>query len=167
MSSPSDSDRFVTHAADDLPPPGGVDGAGEKPELLSDFAGLVASRTGWIQQVLRPWCQRAVRKDLLLAEQEWFDIAGKVDPGKTLWNWAWSRFPPLVHDDLGIDESQPVSVTLCDGSTHHGYPDARQSSRGQLVLVGPRPAGGIGDLGPFSIDDILTVTTDDSSPSIS
>lgn len=122
------------------------------------FADLVASRKAWIESVLKPWAQRARRADLLLAEQEWTDIAGKVDPAKTLWAWAWGRFPDLVHGDLGIDEAVPVSVYLRDGRIIAGYPDARASERGQLTLVGPQGAGNeCQSLGPFSIDEIASV----------
>ncbi|HUQ71590.1 MAG TPA: hypothetical protein VM165_18825, partial [Planctomycetaceae bacterium] len=116
------------------------------------FADLVAARKGWIQQSLRAWCQRASRKDLLLAEPEWFDIAGKADPARTLWAWAWSRFPELVHLDLGIDESAEVEVTLKDGRTIRGYPDARKSLAGRLVLIAAS-----NETGPMSMNDIATV----------
>ncbi|MDZ4686334.1 MAG: antibiotic biosynthesis monooxygenase [Planctomycetaceae bacterium] len=119
------------------------------------FADLVAARKGWIQQSLRAWCQRASRKDLLLAEPEWFDIAGKADPARTLWAWAWSRFPELVHLDLGIDESAEVEVTLKDGRTIRGYPDARKSLAGRLVLIAASSAPG--PSGPIAIDEISTV----------
>ncbi|MFO0917863.1 MAG: hypothetical protein U0872_06050 [Planctomycetaceae bacterium] len=82
---------------------------------MSSFAELVTSRKAWINDVLAPWCRTAQRKDLLLAEQEWTDIAGKVDPESTLWRWAWSRFPELVHESLGIDESSEVAVALKSG----------------------------------------------------
>jgi hypothetical protein len=115
------------------------------------FADLVASRKDWIHQTLRVWCQRAGRRDLLLAEAEWFDIAGKADVTKTLWAWAWSRFPDLVHEDLGIDETAEVEVTLRTGQTVRGYPDARQSVAGRLVLIGGQTHG------PFPIDEIIAV----------
>jgi hypothetical protein len=127
---------------------------------MNTFAELVASRKDWLADVLAPWCRGASRKDLRLAELEWNDIAGKVDPEKTLWFWAWSRFPSLVHEELaGIDETGQVTVSLKDGSQHTGYPDARNSEQGQLVLIGrdktnPRRTE---EHGPFSIDDIATV----------
>ena len=127
---------------------------------MPTFADLVASRKAWLADVLQPWCRSAGRKDLLLAEQEWTDIAGKVDLEKTLWRWAWSRFPALVHQELaGIDETGEVTVTLQDGSRFTGYPDARNSGQGQLVLVGrdesnPRRSA---EIGPFSIDDIAMI----------
>lgn len=127
--------------------------------MVSSFADLVASRRQWIDEVLRPWCQRAERKDLRLAEMEWSDIAGRAMAEKTLWYWAWGRFPALVNDELsGIDESLRVEVTLRDGSTHVGHPDARESTHGQLVLVGKTAEGRIENLGPFSIDEISSVT---------
>src|SRR5580704_17394105 len=104
---------------------------------MHTFADLVSSRKAWLANVLVPWCRQAAVKDLRLAELEWGDIAGKVDPAKTLWYWAWSRFPDLEHGELvGIDETREVQVTLRDGRTIAGFPDARQSVEGQLVLVG-------------------------------
>jgi hypothetical protein len=125
---------------------------------VDQFAALVASRRDWIEQVLKPWCRAAARRDLLAAEQEWIDIAGRADPAKTLWPWAWSRFPVLFTDDLGgLEETYQVIVTLRDGSQHTGYPDARQSQRGRLVLLGDSPGGGVTDLGPWAIDDVASV----------
>ena len=122
------------------------------------FADLVRSRKDWISAELRSWCRRARRSDLLLAEQEWFDIAGKADAAKTLWAWAWSRFPDLVHEDLGIDESAEVTVSLSDGRSVCGYPDARRSVQGRLVLYGESPEGVRGEFGPYSIDDVAGVS---------
>jgi hypothetical protein len=87
---------------------------------------------------------------------EWGDIAGRVDQNATLWTWAWSRFPELVYEGLsGINETREVLVTLKAGETASGFPDARQSTEGQLVLV---PADrSLGSCGPFSIDDIARV----------
>ena len=108
---------------------------------MATFAELVSSRRDWLEQVLKPWCRQAQRKDLALAEQEWADIAGKVDLDKTLWFWAWSRFPELVNDDLSsIDEARQVAVKLRDGREYAGFPDARRSKAGQLILVGRDPA---------------------------
>jgi len=120
---------------------------------MSDFDQLVASRKQWIAEVLIPWCRAASLKQLQRAEREWTDIAGKVDPQMTLWLWAWGRFPALVSDELsGVDETYQVGVTLRDGTQHVGYPDARQSERGRLVLVGDD-----GESGPLSLDDIQSV----------
>jgi hypothetical protein len=127
------------------------------PNAGARFADLVAARKAWIDSVLKPWAQRARRADLLLAEPEWLDIAGKVDPAKTLWAWAWGRFPALVHEDLGIDEAAAVTVTLCNGQTVTGYPDARTSQRGKLVLVSADFPRAPTTYGPFSIDDIASV----------
>lgn len=125
---------------------------------MPDFPTLVASRRDWIESVLKPWCRAASRRDLLAAEQEWVDIAGRADASKTLWPWAWSRFPVLYVDDLGgMEETYPVVVTLNDGTEHSGYPDARRSVRGELVLLGDSPEGGARDLGPWSIDDIIGI----------
>ncbi|GIX03674.1 MAG: hypothetical protein KatS3mg113_0680 [Planctomycetaceae bacterium] len=122
------------------------------------FAELAASRRRWIDDILRPWCTQASRAELLLAEHDWINLAGQVDPQKTLWLWAWSRFPSLVHLELGIDEAHAVIVTLRDGRQYQGYPDARLSTRGELVLVAAehRPYGSVLH-GPFSIDSILSI----------
>lgn len=124
---------------------------------MNTFADLAKSRRDWIQNVLTPWCLQATRKELLQAEHEWVDVAGKVDPVKTLWFWAWSRFPELVNAELfGIDETHEVTVTLADGQEHRGYPDARESEHGELVILGSDPNGSrrLVVHGPFSIDDI-------------
>lgn len=128
---------------------------------MNSFAELAASRREWIDCVLTPWCRTAPRKDLLLAEHEWTDIAGKVDPNKTLWFWAWSRFPGLVNTELmGIDESAAVTVVLDDGRNLTGYPDARQSLHGELVLVCRDPRNPRRSVleGPFSLDRVRAVT---------
>lgn len=125
---------------------------------MSDFDELVASRKAWIANVLQPWCRSATLTGLKQAEQEWMDIAGKVAAEKTLWPWAWSRFPDLVHESLGIEETSPVAITLQDGRRYCGYPDSRASQRGQLVLWGSDPDGTPPrDLGPFSIEQIRSV----------
>jgi hypothetical protein len=121
---------------------------------------LIASRRTWINDVLRPWCVRATRKELRLAELDWHDLAGKVDPEATLWAWAWSRFPNLVHPELSrLDETRRITITLRDGSTFAGYPDGRQSRQGQLVLVDRSPVNPREEIeyGPFSIDDVVDV----------
>ena len=129
-------------------------------EKMSTFAELVASRKAWIERELEPWCRQAALKDLRLAAELWLDIAGKVDPEKTLWCWAWSRFPALVNADLqAIDESHAVTVTLKDGRALSGIPDGRQSREGRLVLLcrdraDPRR---FVDEGPFTLDEIATV----------
>lgn len=90
-----------------------------------------------------------------LAELEWIDIAGKVDAGKTLWAWAWSRFPEAVHADLGLDETVELTVTLNTGLTVSGFADARESTDGQLVLwARDADTGALQQRGPFSIDDV-------------
>ena len=127
---------------------------------MQTFADLVASRKAWLADVLTPWCRQAALKDLKRAELEWVDIAGKVDPEKTLWYWAWSRFPDLVNADLmAIDEARKVSVTLHSSRTFTGFPDSRQSKQGQLVLVArdldhPRRHE---EHGPFSLDAIVAI----------
>ncbi len=122
---------------------------------MASFDQLVTSRQEWIQTVLVPWCRAASLKHLRRAEREWGDIAGKVDPQTTLWMWAWGRFPGLVVEGLrGFDETFAVTVTLRDGRQQTGYPDARKSQGGTLVLVAE--TGGA-DFGPFSIDEIVNV----------
>jgi hypothetical protein len=103
---------------------------------MHTLAEIVASRREWIDSVLKPWCRAASRAELLAAEQEWADLAGRADPNKTLWPWAWSRFPALYVEGLaGIDESFEVEMTLRDGSTYAGFPDAGRSQRGQILLI--------------------------------
>ncbi len=125
------------------------------------FSQLVALRKAWIEQELKPWCTAARLADLKMAELEWPDIAGKVAPDATLWAWAWSRFPALVHPELGqIDETREVVVMLHDGRRVVGFPDARQSRQGTLVVFS-RQAGALpryADAGPFVIDDIAQIT---------
>ncbi|HQZ69667.1 MAG TPA: hypothetical protein PLY87_31495 [Planctomycetaceae bacterium] len=125
---------------------------------IHDFEQLAAARRGWIDQVLRTWCQQAALKELRKAELEWFDIAGRADVNPTLWTWAWERFPAIVHPDLpGVHETHPVEVMLRDNSTLTGYPDARQSLRGMLVLVEMDATGTMLTHGPISIDEIVAV----------
>jgi hypothetical protein len=128
---------------------------------MHTFAELVASRKSWLADVLAPWCRQAAVKDLKRAELEWVDIAGKVDPEKTLWYWAWSRFPELVNADLlAIDEARRVTVTLHDGRTVIGFPDSRESKQGQLVLVARDPAHPRRheEHGPFSLDGCAAIS---------
>lgn len=121
---------------------------------MMTFAELVASRREWIASVLEPWCRHAPRKDLLLAEMEWPDLAGRAPPEATLWRWAWSRFPALCSESLAtLNETFPVTVRCRDGRSATGFPDGRQSRQGELVLL-----GSAGDRqGPFSIDEIVAV----------
>jgi len=123
---------------------------------MKTFDELVASRRRWLDEVLKPWCQSANRQDLIRAALEWGDLAGRVDEDATLWSWAWSRFPALVHEGLSVvNETKAVRVTLKTGEVHTGFPDARESKNGQLVLI---PAASARDpLGPFSLDDIERV----------
>ena len=117
------------------------------------FSELAASRRSWIDDVLIPWCRTAERLELLKAEADWVNVAGQVDAEGTLWTWAWSRFEGLVHPEIGgLDETREVEIVLKDGRTLRGYPDARRSLDGQLVLLSAEA-----DAGPFSIDDISDV----------
>jgi hypothetical protein len=121
---------------------------------MQTFSELAASRRQWIETFLEPWCRQACRRDLRLAEQEWQDLAGRPDPVKTLWFWAWSRFPQIVSMELKtLDETSLVRVLLNDGRCVTGYPDARESAAGQLMLLDEQGAC----LGPYSIDDVQSV----------
>lgn len=131
---------------------------------MNSFDDLVTSRKAWIEETLKPWCRQARRIDLLKAESEWLDIAGKVDAEKTLWAWAWSRFPDLVHESLGIEETSEVQLDLVDGRALRGYPNSRKSQRGQICLWGIDSATGHStDLGPLSIDDVVSIRRLDAS----
>lgn len=122
----------------------------------TNFAELATSRRSWINNVLTPWCQTATRIELLKAELEWLDIAGKVDETATLWTWAWSRFPDLVYDGLaGVNETCKVCVTLKNDSQCIGFPDGRRTVKGMLYLVTTDAVHP--EVGPFSIDDIQSV----------
>lgn len=122
--------------------------------MSQDFAQLVDSRRQWIEEILKPWCATARRRDLLLAELEWQDLAGRPAPERTLWVWAWGRFPALVDTHLNaMNETLPLRVRRRDGDVCVGYPDARESQRGNLVLLSENGR----QLGPFSIDDIVEI----------
>ncbi len=120
---------------------------------MPTFDDLIASRKQWIEDVLRPWCRQASRLELLLAEREWLDIAGRAGAEFTLWPWAWSRFSVLYVEGLkGIDETYEVTVTLTDGTAVVGFPDSQKSQQGQLVLVNAH-----GIQGPYALDLIAAV----------
>ena len=128
--------------------------------IKPQFEDLAVSRRDWIDSVLKPWCQSANRKELRKAESEWLDIAGRVDIAATLWSWAWERFDGLTYPDLpGVNETNEVSVQLKDGTTAVGFPDSRKSIRGDLVLIARAEDGLAVEHGPFSIDDIQSVST--------
>ena len=119
------------------------------------FQELINSRRQWIADVLEPWCRQATRKELILAEMEWQDLAGRPAPEMTLWLWAWSRFPDLVREGMTtINETRPVRVARKNEEPLTGYPDARQSQQGRLVLITRSGE----QLEPVSIDDIQSVT---------
>jgi hypothetical protein len=60
-----------------------------------------------------------------------------------------------VHADLpGINETDEVELTLEDGRTFTGYPNARETHRGQLVVL--QSSGELSE--PLSIDDIASVS---------
>ncbi|MFV0445330.1 MAG: hypothetical protein ACK5Q5_17270 [Planctomycetaceae bacterium] len=120
---------------------------------MSDFQDLIDSRKSWIAEVLIPWCRQAELPELRKAADEWFDIAGRIEPDFSLWLWAWSRFPCLYVEGLqGLDETYEVHVTLRDGRRFQGFPNARESRRGVLVLqtlTGPE--------GPWRLDEVQSV----------
>lgn len=125
---------------------------------MQTYEELAASRRQWIDDVLIPWCRQASRRELHLAMMDWINVAGQVDPGMTLWTWAWSRFAALTHESAaGLDETKEVSVTLHSGEQATGYPDARESENGQLVLLGKTDDGRFEHYGPFAIDDVESV----------
>lgn len=120
---------------------------------MATFADLVTSRKRWIAEDLIPWSRQAALLDLRKAEDEWLDIAGKVAPEFSLWLWAWSRFPVLYEQGLrGLNETHEVVVHLRSGESVTGFPDARRSKRGELVLAGTGA-----DYGPYRIDDVVEV----------
>lgn len=120
---------------------------------MLSFSELAASRRAWIDEVLRPWCEEAPRRDLVEAEAEWVNFAGQVDADATLWAWAWGRFPALVHPEMpGVNETYEVRVELRDGRHLVGFPDSRATRHGKLVLW----ADG-SETEPVSIDDIAGV----------
>ena len=122
---------------------------------MPTYQELAASRRTWIDDVLIDWCHRANRAELMKAEGDWVNIAGQVDPEKTLWTWAWSRFPALVPPDLdGLDEAREVLVQLADGRAFTGYADSRNSRRGELHLLCTNGE----EVGPLSIDDVADVS---------
>jgi hypothetical protein len=132
------------------------DGAQDVP---TSFEALAASRRKWIDDALRPWCQRATLRQLRQAEVEWLDIAGRVDVTATLWTWAWERFAVLTHPEMaGVNESHQVQVTLRDGTVVQGFPDSRESVRGMLVLATCATESEQSVvLGPYSVDDVAAV----------
>lgn len=124
---------------------------------MKSFQEMAASRREWISDVLMPWCRQASFQDLREAEHDWINIAGRVDPAVTLWTWAWSRFPVLTHERLpGVNETLEVRIKLTSGETVIGYPDNRETSRGQLVLTVSGEDNSITQAGPYSIDDIVS-----------
>ena len=66
----------------------------------------------------------------------------------------------MVHEGLaGVNETHAVQVTLKDGATLAGFPDARKSKRGCLVLVAAAPGstGRHEESRPVAIDEIAAV----------
>lgn len=119
------------------------------------FVELVASRKQWIEDTLRPWCHTASPRDLRMAEMEWPNLAGQVDPSRTLWMWAWDRFPGLVHPEFHqIDESHAVTVHLKSGEIVCGYPDGRRAAADELVIL---PTGTSAQPRHFTLEEIERV----------
>jgi hypothetical protein len=124
---------------------------------MQTFQNLVDSRRQWIDSTLIPWCKEASRKDLLLAEHEWQDLAGRPAPEMTLWKWAWERFPILSHTGLNaINETNCVVVQCVDGRIATGYPDAVRSQAGLLFLTIESGE----TMGPITIDEIEQIEVD-------
>ncbi|MDA1163242.1 MAG: hypothetical protein O3B13_09085 [Planctomycetota bacterium] len=124
---------------------------------MQTFQEMAASRREWIADVLIPWSRQASFGDLREAEHDWINIAGRVDPAATLWTWAWSRFPCLVHERLpGVNETLEVRIVLTSGKTIVGYPDNRESARGQLILTVAAADGGFEQSGPHNIDAVVS-----------
>ena len=131
---------------------------------MSHFEELALSRRQWIQDVLIPWCAKAILRDLREAEHDLNNIAGRVDPKATLWSWAWGRFPDLVHDSMpGVNETIEVNVTLRSGESFVGYPDNTKTMGGQLILAGRDQDGDMAEFGPFSIDAVESAVATDQS----
>ncbi len=125
--------------------------------VMMTFSDLAASRREWIAEVLIPWSRQASYRDLIEAEQDWGNIAGQVDQEMTLWTWAWSRFPAVIHDGMpGLNETCEVLLKTTDGREATGYPDRQASSRGQIVLIS-RGEDGFEKSGPFRIDEITSI----------
>ena len=124
---------------------------------MQSFQEMAASRREWISGVLIPWCRQANFRDLREAEHDWINIAGRVDSAMTLWTWAWSRFPCLVHERLpGVNETLEVHIRISSGETIVGYPDNRESARGELVLIVAGEDGSSVQSGPHNLDDVIS-----------
>lgn len=130
----------------------------QTPVSSPSVAALGASRRRWIDNELEPWCRIASLQELKKAELDWANLAGQVGADQTLWRWAWSRFADLVHPELGLDETHAVRVQLKRGDAAEGYPDARQTRQGMLVVTRRGTDGQWTSLGPWSIDEIVSVT---------
>ena len=136
-------------------------------EEAGGFEELATSRRDWIDSVLIPWCRQASLSDLRKAATDWINIAGAVDPGSTLWVWAWGRFPALVHDGIaGLNETHEVRVQLVDETTLTGFPDNEQSRQEELVLL-RRTETGFEHERPISIDEIRAVELVDPEAAVS
>lgn len=132
---------------------------------MLSFEELALSRREWIDEVLVPWCREAGPAELRKAEIEWTNLAGQVAAELTLWTWAWSRFPALVHGGMpGLNETLNVKVVLKSGQSVIGYPDNRESDRHQLVLLSRGDDGTTEHAGPYQIDEIESVELTDASP---
>ena len=124
---------------------------------MLSFEELAVSRRMWIDDVLVSWCRQAGSKDLIVAELDWVNLAGQVDPKATLWTWAWSRFPVLVHDGLpGLNETNEVRLTLKSGGTVTGFPDNAETRGSRLVLLTKTESGNFAHYDPISIDNVLS-----------
>jgi hypothetical protein len=66
-----------------------------------------------------------------------------------------------------IDETHEVTVTLKTGETYTGFPDARQSKKGMLVLVARSTTNPqlYEDVGPLSLDNVQSAARVEARPS--
>jgi hypothetical protein len=57
----------------------------------------------------------------------------------------------------GLNETYELLVELRDGRSLRGYPDARQSIRGQLVVLGRADDGVLQQLPTVQLDDVVSM----------
>ena len=64
-----------------------------------------------------------------------------------------------------MNETREVRLLLRSGEHAVGFPDARESQSGQLVLLGKSDDGQFAHFGPFSIDDVEAIELIEESES--